>query len=83
MKIALVAAKAKIYGKADLYLDGGAAIPVDLYNASTLYKQVAWSSGFLKPGNHTLVIRYTGTKNAAATGTAINLDGLDVIGTLR
>jgi hypothetical protein len=68
-------------GQARLILDGGTPVLVNLYSSTTRYKQTVWSASGLAPGNHTLVIEWTGTR-AGGTGTAINLDALDVLGTL-
>jgi hypothetical protein len=41
-----------------------------------------WSAT-LPAGVHTVKIEWTGTKNSASTGTYINTDAFDVIGTLK
>ena len=78
-----IAKKSPFYGKARVTLDGGDPAVVDLYSATTLNKQNVWSTRLLAPGSHTVRIEWTGTKNAAATNTNINLDALDLRGTLR
>jgi len=55
---------------------------VDLYSATTLHDQKVWETGTVAPGTHTVKIEWTGTKNAAASGTNINLDAVDVTGAL-
>ncbi len=70
------------YGIAQVSVDGGPAELVDLYSASTLYKQQLWSSGPLPEGTHTVRITWTGTKNPSATGNKVPLDSLEVVGTL-
>jgi hypothetical protein len=77
-----IAKKSPVYGKAKLTLDGKTTTTVDLYDASTLYKRTAWSSGKLSAGLHWAKIQWTGTKNTAATDTNIGLDAVDVLGTL-
>jgi PKD repeat protein len=77
-----IAKKAPGCGLARVSLDSNPAVTVDLYNAATLYKQTVWSSGPLPDGAHLVRIEFTATKNAKATGTAVNLDALDVVGTL-
>jgi IPT/TIG domain len=79
----LIAKKSPVYGIAEVKLDDQAPVLVDFYSSSTLYKQTVWRSGFLAPGDHTVTIKWTGTKRTAATGYNINLDAVDVIGTLR
>ena len=80
--IAWVGTKAPQYGKAIVTLDGGAPVTVDTYGASVAYKQRLWAVWGLTPGPHTVRIEWTGTKNAASTGTVIRLDAFDVAGTL-
>jgi len=77
-----IATKGPIYGKANVSVDGGPIVTVDLYAASTIYQQVAYSTGNLTSGPHTLTISYTGTKNNAATGTYIDADAFRVVGAL-
>ncbi len=83
VKLDIVAKKSPLYGIASVRLDGGDPIPLDLYSAAAIYKQRVWSTGFLVPGDHTVTIEWTGSKRAAATGTYINLDAVDLIGVLR
>ncbi len=83
VKLDVIAKKSPVYGVARIRLDGGDPVPVDLYNATAVYKQRVWSTGFLVPGDHTVTIEWTGSKRAAATGTYINLDAVDLIGVLR
>jgi hypothetical protein len=71
------------FGKAKVTLDGGTPFYVDLYGWSDLYKQTVYSTGLLDAGDHTLTIQWSGTKNAAARSTQINVDALDIVGTLR
>ncbi len=77
-----VARKHPVYGIATVTLDGGAPISVDLYRSASLDQVNVYDTGILAPGNHTVVITWTGTKNASATNTYISSDAFDVIGTL-
>ncbi len=72
------------YGKAKVVLDGnyGDATIVDLYSASTKYKQRIYNTGLLDEGNHTLAVYWTGEKNPASTGTRVGVDSFDLFGTL-
>ena len=81
--LAWIAKKSPSYGKAKVTVDGGDPVTVDLYSAATLYEQKVWSTGSLAPGNHTVKIEWTGSKNTSATATNINLAAVDVIGSLR
>ncbi|WP_150306994.1 right-handed parallel beta-helix repeat-containing protein [Planctomonas psychrotolerans] len=65
-------------GIADVYLDDVKVKSVDLYSPSAAYRAIVFDSGDLKPGDHTIRIERTGTKNAASTGTNIFLDSLVV-----
>ena len=78
----LLAKKAASYGKARVTLDGGTSVLVDLYSASTLYKQRVWSSGILPAGSHTVKFEWTGEKRSAATNTNVGLDAVELIGSL-
>ncbi len=46
------------------------------------YKQGVYSTGPLSAGTHTLKIECSGVKNAAALYTYVNIDAVDVVGTL-
>ncbi|WP_150307014.1 right-handed parallel beta-helix repeat-containing protein [Planctomonas psychrotolerans] len=65
-------------GIADVYLDGTKVQSVDLYSAATAYRTVAFDSGSLPDGQHTLRIAHTGQKNSASTGSNIFLDSVIV-----
>lgn len=69
------------FGQAKVTVDGVASI-VDFYVPETRYQQPVFSTGELAEGDHTITIEWTGDKNAAATGTYLCLDALDVVGTL-
>jgi len=70
------------YGIAQVTLDSEDPVEVDLYSPTNLAQQRVWHSGPLTSGAHTVLIEWTGTKNASASDTYIGLDALDVIGTL-
>jgi hypothetical protein len=72
-----------VYGMAKVTLDGGTPVIVDLCSASEGFKQLAWQTGQLVPGTHTVLIEWTGTKNARATDYNIGVDAFDIIGTLK
>jgi hypothetical protein len=81
--LAWIAKKGPVYGKAKITVDGEKEYTVDLYSASVLWKKRVWSTGVIPAGTHTVVISWTGTKRAAATGTNINVDAFDVTGVLQ
>ena len=67
-------------GKADIYIDGvKVASGLDFYAASANWKRVMFAASFLGNGPHTVQIRVLGTKSAASSGTAVNIDGFQVI----
>jgi parallel beta-helix repeat protein len=73
-----IVTKAKMMGKAKVYLDGGYMGLVDLYSSSPKYQVVLQKAG-LAPGNHTLRLEFSGQKNLRATGYYINIDAFEVI----
>jgi hypothetical protein len=80
-----ITTKAPWYGKALVTLDNTMPVGVDLYSGgSTLftYQQVVWTSGTIPSGPHTVHIEWTGTHNAASTGSNIGVDAIEVIGNL-
>jgi hypothetical protein len=77
------AKKGPDYGNATVTVDGGTPVTVDLYSADVLWAEMAWSTGVLTAGTHTVKIEWAGTKGTAATGTSINVDALDVTGVLK
>ena len=78
--LAWIAKESSVYGIAKVTLDSGPPVTVDLYSASVLWQQKVWDTGTLASGAHTVKIEWTGTKRAAATGTNINIDAVDVTG---
>ena len=69
-------------GLATVSLDGAAPIQIDLHSSSTLRQQKVWSTGTIGSGSHKLVITWTGKPSVAGGGTRVNIDALDVLGTL-
>jgi len=70
------------YGIASVTLDGVVQQYLDLYSATYLSRQLVFSRVGLPSGPHTLVVRWTGLKNASATSDYISLDAIGVTGTL-
>jgi SpoIID/LytB domain protein len=79
---AWVAKKGPSYGMATVTVDGGAPVTIDLYGATELYQQVVFRTGLLAPGTHTVVIAWKNSKNPASSSYNIDVDAVDVIGTL-
>jgi hypothetical protein len=82
VRLNVIATKARGYGKAWISVDGKPRVLVDLYSYTTKYKQTVYSTGFLAPGMHTVIISWSGYKNVYSKGTAINVDAFDIIGVL-
>jgi subtilisin family serine protease len=74
-----IASKAKMLGKADVYIDGIHKTTIDLYSPATINKEVVYSNLALGNGNHTLVIVVKGEKNFSATNTFVDIDAADVV----
>ena len=81
--LTLIATKTSSYGAIWWALDGGVPVLVDLSSLTPLYQQQAWSTGPLANGPHTVVVSWSGVKSSIATGTYINIDVVDVTGSLR
>ena len=82
-QIKWIATKTLASGQANVSVDGGAATPVDLYNASTSYQQTVFTSGALAAGTqHTLTITVLATKSHAGVGTGTNISIDEFTGTI-
>lgn len=67
-KIEWIHEQDKHLGIAAISIDNGPETMVDTYNATNLKQQSKYASPVLMQGLHTVKLRVTGTKNAAATG---------------
>jgi len=65
-------------GKAKVYIDGVRLETVDVFAASTAEQALVWRAIGLEDKDHTLKIVPTGKSNAAATGSAIQVDAFVV-----
>ncbi len=79
--VSYIARTTTSYGIAKVTLDGAVSY-VDLYSSVTKYKQTVWSASGLTDGPHTLIIEHTGTRSGLSRGNTVNLDALDIVGTL-
>ena len=80
-RVSWIGPKTPNYGIADVYVDGVKVATVDCYKANLSlqgWREVIWTSGVLTPGAHTLSIRPTGAKNAAAAAANVVVDAIDV-----
>ena len=80
----VIATKGPASGKMKVTLDGNAATAttVDLYAAANAYQQKVYAKSGLTNAAHTLKLEWTNSKNLAATATTVDLDALEVSGTL-
>ena len=75
-----IATKGTTLGKADVTLDGVAKGTINLAATATAYQQNVWSTGFIVPGVHTVVIKWNTTNTV---GKFICIDRADVWGALQ
>jgi hypothetical protein len=69
-------------GKAQISLDGGTAVVVDLFSSRARNQRAVYSTGTLPSGTHTLQIAWTGQKNLLSKGNSVEIDALYVKGSL-
>lgn len=77
-KIEFYTAKASHHGIVAISIDNGPETNVDLYSAARQNFVMAYTSGTLAQGNHTLKIRVTGSKHPSATGAYAIVDYVKV-----
>jgi FtsP/CotA-like multicopper oxidase with cupredoxin domain len=80
--LTLLATKYSGYGKARVTLDAGTPEIVDLYAPTWQYQQPVWAATGLTDTTHSVTFEWTGTKNALATNTYVDIDAVEVNGTL-
>jgi hypothetical protein len=78
----LIATKGYTQGKVRVSVDGGTAVLVDLYNATTLRQQKVWSTGTLAQGTHKVTLSWSGQPHTTGGPTRVNIDAVDVTGSL-
>ena len=79
-KLDWITTKAPNYGIAEISIDGGAPVQVDLYSPTYAYQRPVWSTGNLALGAHTVVIFTTGQKNPSSSNKLVGLDAVDIYG---
>jgi hypothetical protein len=77
----LLATTGLTQGKATVKLDGVSKGTISFYSSTTLRKQKVWSTGTLSSGTHKVELAWTGQAGTSG-GTRVNIDALDVTGTL-
>lgn len=72
----VLAPKGADRGIATVSVDGGAAVDVDLYAATTSWHASVFDTGALTFGRHTITITVSGRKHPSSTGTWVAFDAL-------
>jgi SpoIID/LytB domain protein len=67
------------FGRAQVSLDGGPAVLVDLYAATSIYQRSVWDSGTIGAGTHVLTVRPARLKDAHSHGYNVGVDAFDVL----
>lgn len=65
-------------GKIEVFIDGKSQGVVDTYSASTVRQVEYFSKDDLKAGIHTLQLKVLNEKQAASSGTKIELDAFEI-----
>jgi hypothetical protein len=76
-----IAEMGPLMGQAMVSIDGQEPVLVDLFSEDALFQQMVWSTGNLDYGTHVVKI-YFPTTSASDESKAINIDAVDVMGTL-
>jgi probable HAF family extracellular repeat protein len=76
--VGLVTTKGPDRGKLEFWVDGVKRSTVDLYASTVTARQVVAINGLLN-GAHTVTVKVLGTRNAAATGAQVDVDGFVVV----
>ena len=79
--IDLLSLKGPTYGIARVICDGQTET-ASLYSPTYQNTALVWRKRGLGSGEHTVRVEFTGTKDATSTDTMIDLDAVDVVGTL-
>ena len=72
--MAWVASTGANRGKAEVWVDGVKTQTVDLYSSSAQPRKMVFTKAWSTSANHTVEVRALGTKNAASTGTRVDVD---------
>jgi hypothetical protein len=78
-KFGILASTDPSLGRMSVVLDGVVVATIDLYSAKVKTQYVL--TRVVAPGTHTLTLAWSGTKNPASAGTAVDIDGIAVIAT--
>jgi hypothetical protein len=83
LQVVWLAKKGAALGIAQVVVDDGAPVSVDLYSSDAQWIQSVWNSGRLPMGPHVVKIRWTGKKNEQATDTYIDVDAFEITGAIQ
>jgi hypothetical protein len=79
--VALISTRGPDRGRLQLSVDGvNRGGPIDLYSATRETARVPVAVDNLPAGTHTVTVTVLGTRNAASTGTRVDIDGWAMIG---
>lgn len=73
-KVAVIQDLGPARGISEIWLDGVKVATVDCYAPTVTPRATVYTSANLSRGDHTIMVRGTGTKNAASTGVWVSLD---------
>jgi hypothetical protein len=76
--IAWISARGTDRGQAEVRIDGGAPMLVDLYTTRLEGRRIVFAAK-VPAGQHTIEIRVLGTKNPASSGLRVDVDGFAVL----
>lgn len=79
--IRVICPKGPGQGIAEISVDGGRVTQADLYASGKQFQQRVFERTGLAEGEHTVTVRVTGHKNAAATGAHVALDAFEALTT--
>jgi uncharacterized protein YjdB len=77
-KVEFFSSKASHHGIASVTIDDGPETMIDLYAASRQDFVMAFTSGTLSEGTHTIKVRVTGGRNSSSSGSYVVIDYLKV-----
>jgi len=78
----IIGSKAPTYGMVKVTIDGGTVENADFYASGYVHLQRVYSKSGLANTQHTAIVEWAGTKNAASTGYTAGIDAIDIAGTL-
>jgi pectate lyase len=86
MSFSFHARQARIYGltspasgQATIFVDGKLRANLDSYSTERRTRQILFDTGVLSSGSHRVELRVTGKKSILSTGTAVALDGVEIV----